>query len=221
MTPVSNDTPDEHPDNAATEAALRDAAGRAEWRSVATLAITAYGEEILGYLAALTRDPVTADEAFSIFLENLWRGLPLFGWRSSFRTWAYVVARNAAYRQARTPKRGRAVPIDSGLEPLAAQLRTRTASFLRTENKDRVSTLRATLSVDDQTLLILRINRGMAWREIAQVMAAGGADGEVDAAAPPLADAELTRRAAALRKRFMRLKDELRERLRSLRGDAD
>jgi RNA polymerase sigma-70 factor, ECF subfamily len=203
--------------NAETEAALRAAAEAGKWSEVATLALTAYGEEILGYLVALTRDQVNADESFSIFLENMWRALPSFGWRSSFRTWAYVIARNAAHRLARNPARRRGVPIDSSIEPIVARLRSQTASYLQTANRDRVSVLRATLSADDQTLLILRINRGLAWRDIAQVMAIESADVEtVDpATAPALPDEELTRRAAALRKRFMRLKDDLRMRLKS------
>jgi hypothetical protein len=49
--------------------------------------------------------------------------------------------------------------------------------------------------------LILRVDRGLAWNEIAQSMDDGDA---------PLTDTELHRQAAALRKRFERIKDRLR-----------
>src|SRR4051812_20746183 len=78
-----------------------------ELRGAATLAIQAYGPEILGYLFAVTREEQVAADVFSGFLEDVWRGLPGFAWRSSFRTWAYAVARNALLRQFRDGARGR------------------------------------------------------------------------------------------------------------------
>jgi len=208
---------DAAPTPTAAERAIRAAAEAGQWREAATATLTAYGEEILGYLVALTRDQVRADEAFSIFLENLWRGLPRFGWRSSMRTWAYVLARHAAHRQGRSPYHKRAQPLDPEIEALAAPLRTQTASYLQTEQRDRLAAIRAELAPDDQTLLILRVGRGLAWRDIAQVLAGGGdGDGEdsPDEAAP-LPAPEVTRRAAALRKRFERLKSDLKARLAS------
>jgi RNA polymerase sigma-70 factor (ECF subfamily) len=99
------------------------------------------------------------------------------------------------------------VPLDdSGVEALVAQVRSRTATFLRTETRDKIARLRAALDPDDQTLLILRINRGLAWRDIARVLTPDG-----DATTP----AALDKRAAALRKRFERLKTELKERARA------
>jgi RNA polymerase sigma-70 factor, ECF subfamily len=59
---------------------------------------------------------------------------------------------------------------------------------------DRLASLRASLKPEDQTLLILRVDKGLSWKEIANVFAEAG-----DAPPDP----------AALRKRFERLKERL------------
>jgi RNA polymerase sigma-70 factor (ECF subfamily) len=64
-----------------------------------------------------------------------------------------------------------------------------------------VRTIVAKLAPEDQMLLILRLNRRLGWNEVARVL-----DGEGDEQA-------LARRAAALRKRFERLKETLRAEL--------
>ena len=159
-------------DRAALEERIKAAADGGQWTDAATAALTGYGEEILGYLVAITRSETDASDAFSLFAEDLWKGLPKFRWECTFRTWAYGLARHAFARIKRDPHRRRAVPLgDSHVDALVEQVRSRTATFLRTETKDKVAKLRAALDPDDQTLLILRINRGLAWRDIARVLA--------------------------------------------------
>ena len=133
---------------------------------------------------------------------DLWRGLPGFRWEASLRTWCYRLARHALARVRRDPARRRNQPLPSQqLGELAAQIHSRTADHLRTAVKDRVRELRLRLSPEDQTILILRVDRDLAWRDIAAVL---GDEGEA------LTEPELVRRAAMLRKRFERIKDELR-----------
>ena len=60
--------------------------------------------------------------------------------------------------------------------------------------------IRKQLDPDDQTLLVLRVDRDLAWRDIAIVMLGEAA-----------VDAEVTKKAAALRKQFERVKERLRE----------
>jgi RNA polymerase sigma-70 factor (ECF subfamily) len=84
---------------------------------------------------------------------------------------------------------------------LAAEVRSRTATYLLTEVKDQVRALRDRLTPDDQAILVLRVDRDLPWRDIARIMADEGES---------LTEPELVRRAAALRKRFERIKDELR-----------
>ena len=79
--------------------------------------------------------------------------------------------------------------------------RTPTPPHARTAAREGIERLRRSLRPDDQTLLILRIDRGMAWLDIARVLA--GPDQSI-------AEEELRARSAKLRKRFERLKERLR-----------
>jgi RNA polymerase sigma-70 factor (ECF subfamily) len=171
----------------------------------ATVAIEGYGPEILGYLTTAAGSGVDPDEAFSMFCERLWRGLPKFHFAASFRTWAYTVARHALVDLARDPQRRRAVVTPSQAPEIAEivqQVRSSTVQHLRTETKTQVARLREALEPDDRTLLILRVDRDMPWDDIAAVLHDG--DDEPDAV-------ELRRRSAALRKRFERVKERLRK----------
>lgn len=167
-----------------------------------TAALEGYGKELLGYLIATMRSEEDAGEVFSQLSEDMWRGLPDFGWRSSFRTWAYVLARNAASRFRRSPhnqpqRRERL----SRISEIADRVRTRTLPHLRTEVKDRFDALRESLEPDDQALLILRVNRRMSWKDIAQVLDTEAVDD----------DGALARAAARFRQRFQTVKKRMHE----------
>jgi RNA polymerase sigma-70 factor (ECF subfamily) len=193
-------------DRTELEARIRAAATAARWSDAITVALQGYGDELLGYLVAVLRNETDAGDAFAILAEDAWRGLPRFRWECTFRTWAYGLARHAMGRIRRDPHRRRAAPLeDAPLSALIEQVRSRTATFLRTETKDKIAELRAQLDPDDQSLLILRLNRGLPWRDIARVLAPEGGD---------TSNAALDRQSAALRKRFERLKTELKERAR-------
>lgn len=191
-------------DRSVIEAELAARLADGDLEGVAAGIVRVYGAELAGFLVGLLRDGDDAADAFSTFCEDLWKSLPRFEPRASFRTWSYVLARNAAYRIAREPARDRARRAGASMldhlpAPLA-QARTTTMPHLRSEVKNRLTDARAQLDPDDQVLLILRVDRTLSWREIALVL-----DGERDTAAA------LDRRAAALRKRFERIKARLRE----------
>ncbi len=181
--------------------------------AAATRAIEGYGPELLGYLFALARNADDAEEMFSELCEKLWRALPQFRWDSSFRTWAYAIARNLvreSYRQGQ--RRAKLVGLSSAPE-VAQQVqavRTTTVAFMRTETKKRLEILRTTLDEDDRTLLVLRVDRRMSWRDIAKVMAEGADAGDAT---------DLDKFAAKLRKRFERVKERLRTRLAASTAD--
>lgn len=180
------------------EAEIRRRCTAGDWSGAATEALRGYGPEVLGFLYAALGNQADAREAFSLFSETLWRGLPGLRWQSSFRTWAYALARAALGRVLRDPiRRGRMVHLSQAPEVVLQTRfgRTMTAPHLRSEVKSQVRRLRMALDPDDQTILTLRIDRGMSWREVAMVMA--GTD------AP---ETEVARQSAALRKRFERLK---------------
>jgi RNA polymerase sigma-70 factor, ECF subfamily len=192
-------------DKAALEERIRVAWAAQTWEAAATELIAGYGPEILRYLLSVVRDSGAAGDVFSQFCENVWVGLPKFRGEASFRVWAYAVARHAWYRLLRDPhrKKERRIQLSDvpSVQLAANNVRSRTAEYLRSETKDKVDAIRAKLAPDDQSLLVLRVNRGLGWNDIARALA------EPDEV---LADKELVRRAAALRKRFQRLKDELR-----------
>lgn len=168
---------------------------RGAFREATELGLRLLGPEIYGYLASVVRDDGLAGDAFSAFCEDLWRGLPSFRAEASFRTWAYKLAWHAALRTLEDPYRKRGEALGSEIGAVAEEVRTRTAMHLRTSVHDRMSELRAALSPDEQTLLTLRLDRGLSWREIAEVMSTE---------AQPVG-------VQALWKRFERLKERLRE----------
>jgi RNA polymerase sigma-70 factor (ECF subfamily) len=187
---------------------LSEAALAALWRAgdrkeLVTRIVRAYGPEILSYLLATLRGEGEASEAFSELMMNLWRASATFRGESSFRTWAYALARHAAGRVLRERgRRRRQVGLSDlpELDALATRVRSETLEFLRTERKDRVRALREALDPEEQTILILRVDRGFSWPDVARVLT----DGE-----PPSADA-LGKKVVALRKRFERIKERLR-----------
>jgi RNA polymerase sigma-70 factor (ECF subfamily) len=189
------------------EATIRRLAEAGDFAGACEAGIRAYGREIFEFVAALHRSDTDAAEVFSMFAEGLWRGLPRFGFQSSFRTWAYVVARNASvsFRRKERRRAARNAPLPDGslLSAIEEQVRTGTASFLRTERRDRLAALRAALPPEDQELLMLRVDRQLSWNDLAQVLR--GED------APPLEGEALKREAARLRKRYQLLKDKLYE----------
>ena len=173
-----------------------------DYAAATTEALETYGAEIFGYLVAVARNQTDASEAFAMFSEDLWRGIAKFQWKSSLRTWAYTVARNALHRLRRAPDRQRNHrPLSQApeIDRLAAKVRTRTLEYLRTEVKDKIAELRAELDPDDQTLFILRLSRQMSWNDIARVMASESNPSEE----------MLKRSAVTLRKRFDRAKRKL------------
>lgn len=185
------------------EAELRRLCDASEWSAAVTTAIEGYGPEVLGFVYAALRDEDDARDAFSIFSEALWRNVAQFRWQCSFRTWTYALARSALGRVRRDPRRQhRLVRLSEApaVENIVDRVRTATLSYLKGDVAARVHALRQSLDPDDQTLLTLRIDRGMAWREVAMVML--GIDAQ---------DAQLAREAGKLRKRFERIKQRLRE----------
>ncbi|HTJ47633.1 MAG TPA: sigma-70 family RNA polymerase sigma factor [Kofleriaceae bacterium] len=174
----------------------------------ATLVVEMYGDEIHRFLSSLLPEAAAADDAFSRWCESLWIGLPGFRWESTARVWAYALARHAWTRALRERRRDRVAGIPlSEVESLVAAadaVRARTESFLKTDAKDALAAARDDLSDDDRQLLMLRVTRKMSWLEIAHVLCEPGDE---------LSELRRKRRAAALRKRYERLKGRLRERI--------
>lgn len=185
------------------EEELRGLVGGGDCEGAFAHALSGYGFELRSFCHALLRDRASADDAYGAACEDLWRGMPHFRWDSSFRVWAYAVARHACLRELRGRRRAlrRGTGYRAYLEAMGGSPRTETKPCQRTTMKDRLRALREQLDPDGQTLLTLRIDRGLSFEQIARIMAGPSAE---------LPSAELARGAAACRKRFERTKVRLR-----------
>ena len=161
----------------------------------ATAALEDLGPAILGWLRAL-HGADDGDEVFAEFAERLWKGLPAFRGESPLRAWAYRIAWNASHSfRDDAWRRRRQRLATSAASNLAARL-SRSADPARDEA--RLARLQSLLPPEDHALLVLRLDREMSWEEIADVLSASG---------PAVS-------AAALRKRYERVKERLARRAR-------
>jgi RNA polymerase sigma-70 factor (ECF subfamily) len=185
-------------------AAVKAAIEAGDEGAAVTRALEGYGPEVMGFLVAFMRDADAADDVFSQFCEDVWNGLGRFRWEGALRAWVYAVARHAAirYRRGSYERRRRPFSPHDALSQLEERVRTQTVNFLRTESRSAIDRLREQLEPDERALLILRLDRKLAWNEIAEVMA-DDEEGKTPAA--------IKRESATLRKRFERVKDRLRE----------
>jgi RNA polymerase sigma-70 factor (ECF subfamily) len=172
---------------------------------LAALALESYGGELYGFVVHVVGEPVRAADVFSRTIEDFWRGLPSFAGGCSVRIWLYRLAHQASVQHHRSPWRRVPSAGSSAPSQRAAAAHTVTASR-RSELDDRWRELRCELSPEDRALLVLRVDRGLAWHDIAQVMRSESSDDSADA---------VTREAARLRTRFQLLKDQLRVRARA------
>ena len=191
-------------DRDALERQIREAFESQSYERAATLTIEHYGPELLGFLLSQLHDSDAASEVFAEFCAIFWETLPTFEWRCSIRTWAYKLARNAATRHRKRERlRGAAQQLSrlSELSIAVERVRTATLGYRRTDVKDRFQELRASLPQEEQELLILRVDRGLSWLELAEVLFDEGES---------TSESGLKTEAARLRKRFQLVKDRLR-----------
>jgi RNA polymerase sigma-70 factor, ECF subfamily len=200
------------------ERALRKRLSEGDRDGTATQVIESYGSEIYSFLVAVHHSEADADDVFALFAEAFWQALPSFEGNSTFRTFAYAIARRLSHRyrrdSARKKKHVHTMESDE-MSRIVQDVRTRTAVFLRTETRSRLVALRASLPQEDQELLMLRVDRELTWDALADVLRG---DDET-----PFTLEARKKEAARLRKRFQLVKDRLREMARreGLLGDGD
>ena len=180
---------------------IRGLTSSGDLRTAATLAIRLYGPELLGFLVSLHRNQADAEDVFAATAERVWQALGGFRWESSLRTWMYAVCRNESRRfhdgiQRHERKRA----STSEAYDIAAEVRTATLPYLNSTTYTVFTELRETLDAEDRTILVLRLDRDLAWDEIARVLADEGQD---------VTDESLKRESARLRKRFETIKHRL------------
>jgi RNA polymerase sigma-70 factor (ECF subfamily) len=193
---MSSDAPSVDP----RDAELRALIARGEFDRATEETLRTYGPELIGWLCAILPSTADAHEAFSRMSEDLWKSLRRFDGRCSLRTWCYMLGRHATARIRGRAGQHREVLVSQ--IPSIVHAVTQIWNTTRRNEKrvhDVYAEIRALLDEDDQTLLALRVDRDLAWRDIAQVMLGEAAS-----------DDELGRKAAALRKQFERVKEQLR-----------
>ena len=182
------------------DADVRAALTRDDRAGATELALRTYGPELIGWLASSLSNEADAFDAFSLLSEELWRSLERFDGRCSVRTWCYMLARQAASRVRRQPRRAHEWLVTS--VPSVAHAVTELWSTTRVDaqhEQDVYAQIRRELPEDEQTLLVLRVDRDLSWQDIALVMLGEQATED-----------DVTRKASALRKQFERLKERLR-----------
>jgi RNA polymerase sigma-70 factor (ECF subfamily) len=161
----------------------------------ASEALRELGPMTLRYLRSLLQDEDDAADAFSRFAENLWKGLPSFRFDSALRTWAYRIAWNSAqtFRHDAYRRHGRRFATGEA-SALAEDIRTKTVERVARQ-RDALDQLRASLTVEERSLLAFRVDQELSWAEIAEIIREEGQPVPV----------------ATLMKRFERLKKRLAE----------
>ena len=161
-------------------------------RQAADLLLARLSPELRPFLHRLLGDVALADEAHSNTCERLWRGLATFRWECSLRSWSYIIARREASRcRARHARDGIQQTTLSKADQVAARAGSTSRTF-STTRRDQLDSLRASLSDEDRDLVVLRVERGLAWKDIA---AAFLEDNEAN-------EENIGREAARLRQRF-------------------
>lgn len=147
---------------------------RRDWNSAVDAAISAYGPEILGYLRSVLRSSALAEEALQAFGLALAKGMPDFKRTCEFRLWAYVVAKNEALRVLKKERKYTA--LDSAArDQIPAPSVYQPETWERTVKTRIMDCIRARLSADDLEVIVLHVDRGMAWDDIACILSTANA----------------------------------------------
>jgi RNA polymerase sigma-70 factor (ECF subfamily) len=121
--------------------------------------IAAYGREIFGFVTAAVAERRAGQDAYARFVATLPHELPRFAWGCRLRTFTYFLARRELRRtsgRTATAPRVISVEIESGLPGSKDRPR-----------RSLVAAVRRCLAPEDRELLVLRIDRGLDWHEIA------------------------------------------------------
>jgi len=186
------------------EAEIRAAFDAGKLETAASLTLQLYRHQLFSFIGSRLRNWSDTEEAFSIFAEDFWVGLPQFKWRCSMRTWCYTLAHHAAVRHAtaphQRPARNLRLSCPGIVSELVQDMRSATHPYQQTDVKDQFRALRDQLDDEDQVLLVLHLDRNLTFREIA-ITLLGDADSD---------DALVAREEVRLRKAFSRLRVECR-----------
>jgi RNA polymerase sigma-70 factor (ECF subfamily) len=175
------------------EARIEAHLSRGKMAEAATEALRAYGPQIWRYVCTLVPSEDDARDVFQTFAEDLWRGLPSFRRESSMRSWAYSIAWAAASRHRREAFRRKGQRLATEDYSKLAVSMTTHLGLRDGGRQEALSRIRERLDDEERLLLALRLDRDLSWDEVARIMSRSGTAAT----------------AAALRKRFERLKTKI------------
>jgi RNA polymerase sigma-70 factor (ECF subfamily) len=129
------------------------------------------GPGVRGYLRVAVTGALRVRDAYSIFSEAVWQSLRRYRGEPRLSVWAYRLAYAAAKQQRDQTRPKRTILQRKGSSNGARALsRTRAATIEPLGAAEDAELMRAELSLEEQTLLTLRIDRGFSWQEIGCVL---------------------------------------------------
>ena len=176
------------------ERRVRAALVRGESREASEASVAFFGSEIYGFVTAALAGGRGRRDVYAGFVAALPEALRDFGWRCELRVFLYHQARLALRRH----REGKSPGLAALISPLYAKL-ARLPPFRR-QRRLAVATLRSALAPDDREVLVLRVDRGLRWRELAVTALGEAAD-----------DKALRDEARRLRERFLALRQRMKQ----------
>jgi RNA polymerase sigma-70 factor, ECF subfamily len=129
--------------------------------------LSGYGTDIWWFLLGKVRDQQEAQEVYQHTLTNIWKGFPNFEWRSTLRTWAYLIARHTLSRhQSGLPYNEE--ELNSQHDKQASSIISMTSQIQNQRNLDMLIDAMSKLLNDDERKVIYLYYSGMSFQEIAE-----------------------------------------------------
>ncbi len=189
------------------ESAVRADCASGNLNSALERTLNAYGDELFGFAIAATDSRPDAEDVYQHAAIKVYMGLRAFAWRCSVRTWCYRVLRSAIvdHERKKTPAELALADLDDHQRTWVLQtIRTTMGGRLdRARQVNRLVEMRRRLPLEEQHVVLLRVARGMAWREVALAMLGDGDHGED----------QIAREASRVRQRYQRAKGRLKQML--------
>jgi RNA polymerase sigma-70 factor (ECF subfamily) len=153
----------------ASEWAIRASLSKRDTPAAVRAALDVYGAEVFGFLCGVLADRDAAANAYADVAQRVATEVEEFRWTCSLRAWIYWIARRELDDRRR---RGAAAgPSSTGqLDPTITESHRRAGTFL----------LRRRLREEEREILILRVDRGLGWSELAlTTLGEGASEGAV------------------------------------------
>jgi hypothetical protein len=134
------------------EAAVQDLLRRDDAPAAANLLIVEHGADVFGLLLAVLDNPSIARRVYVTLCERAASELSQFDWKCALHVWLYALARRILREQRDEERTLAATESDMRIKDLVAEV---------------VANVRRVLSPDERALLILRVDRGFEWEQLA------------------------------------------------------